>query len=59
MLEMACAGLSMVPEQLRQEFEGSGDLPDLVSGALTSQALRLTARTLALIHYPYALPTER
>jgi hypothetical protein len=51
-LEAACEGLSITPEQLRAELEAGGDLPGLVSGALTPQALRLTARTLALMRYP-------
>jgi hypothetical protein len=58
-LEVACEGLTITPEQLRQELEKGGDMPDLQSGALTLQALRLTARTLALMRYPYALPIER
>jgi hypothetical protein len=49
MLEVACEGLRLTPEQLRQELEAGGDLPDLVSGALTPNALRLTAKTLALM----------
>ncbi|MDQ3797355.1 MAG: hypothetical protein M3294_07300, partial [Pseudomonadota bacterium] len=48
-LENACQGLSITPEQLRQELEADGDIPDLVSGALTPEALRLTARTLVLM----------
>ncbi len=57
MLEVACRGLRITPEQLRQELEAGGDLPDLVSGALTPKALRLTAKTLALMRDPY--PPER
>jgi hypothetical protein len=38
-------------EQLRQELEVGGDIPDLVSGRLAPQALRLTARTLVLMRY--------
>jgi hypothetical protein len=45
-------GLSFTPEQLRQELEAGGDLPDLASDALTPKALRLTAETLTLIRYP-------
>jgi hypothetical protein len=45
---IACEGLSLTPEQLRQELEAAGDLPDLVPGALTPKALSLTARALAL-----------
>ncbi|MDQ3796105.1 MAG: hypothetical protein M3294_00625 [Pseudomonadota bacterium] len=33
-------GLNITPEQLRQELEAGGDLPDLFSGALTPTALR-------------------
>jgi hypothetical protein len=51
MLEVACRGLRITPEQLHQELEEDGDIPDLVSGALTPEALRVTARTLALMRY--------
>jgi hypothetical protein len=37
-------GLNITPEQLRQELEAGGDLPILLSGALTPTALRLRAR---------------
>jgi hypothetical protein len=50
--ENAREGLTITPEQLRQALEAAGDLPDLVSGALTPKALRLIARTLALMRYP-------
>ncbi len=43
----------ITPEQLRQELEESGDIPDLACGALTPEALKLTAKTLALMRYPY------
>jgi hypothetical protein len=49
LLENACQGLSITPEQLHQELEAGGDLPDLVSGVLTSEALRLMAKTLVLM----------
>jgi hypothetical protein len=52
MIEIAYEGLSITPVQLRQELEQGGDIPDLQSGALTLQVLRLTARTLALMRYP-------
>jgi hypothetical protein len=48
----ACRGLMITPEQLRQELEAGGDIPDLASGRLTPKALRLTAKTLALMRYP-------
>jgi hypothetical protein len=51
LIQVVCRGLNIRPEQLRKELEASGDLPDLVSGALTSKALRLTAKTLALLRY--------
>jgi hypothetical protein len=51
MLKIACAGLSLTPEQLRQELEEGGDLPDLQSGVLTPHGLRLIAETLALMKY--------
>ncbi len=38
---------------MRQELEAGGDLPDLVLGALTPKALRLIAKTLALMRDPY------
>jgi hypothetical protein len=53
MCEVACQGLRLTPEQLRQELEISGDIPDLQSGTLTPKALRLMAKTLALMRYPY------
>jgi len=49
LFENACQGLSIVPEQLHQELEADGDILDLVAGALTPRALRLTAKTLALM----------
>jgi hypothetical protein len=36
---------------LRQELEAGDGLPNLVSGALTAKALRLTAKTIALMRY--------
>ncbi len=51
MLEVACQGLSITPEQLRQDLEEGSDVPELVLGALTARALRLTARTLVLMCY--------
>jgi hypothetical protein len=39
----------ITPAQSHQELEVGGYLPDLVSGALTSKALRLMAKTLALM----------
>jgi hypothetical protein len=53
MIETACEGLNITPAQLRQELDAGGDIPDVVSGTLTPKALRLTARTLALMCYPY------
>jgi hypothetical protein len=49
LFENACQGLSITPEQLQQQLEAGDDIPDLISGALTLKALRLTARTLALM----------
>ncbi len=51
--ENACQGLSITPEQLRQELEAAADIPDVVSGTLTPKALKVTAKTLALMRYPY------
>jgi len=58
LFENACQGLSIMPAQLLQELEENGDLPDLVCGALTPKALKLTARALALMRYPN-LPGRR
>jgi hypothetical protein len=49
LFENACRGLSITPEQLRQEVEADGDIPDLVPGKLTPKALRLMAKTLVLM----------
>jgi hypothetical protein len=49
LFENACQGLMITPEQLRRELEENSDIPDLASGALTPKALRLTAKTLALM----------
>ncbi len=57
MLELACEGLNITREQLRQELTEGGDLPDLVAGALTPEALRLIAKTLAVMRY--SLQNER
>ncbi len=56
MFENACEGLTITPEQLRQELEEGGDLPDLVSGALTSAVLRLTVETLDTMRYAGEAP---
>ena len=56
LLECACAGLMITPEQLRQELKDT-DLQALASGELTLQALCRTARTLALAHH--GLPDRR
>jgi TubC N-terminal docking domain len=53
LFENACQRLSITPKQLRQELREGNDLPDLVSGVLTPKALRLTAKTLALMRYSY------
>jgi hypothetical protein len=47
MLETACEGLTITPEQLRQELKEGGDIPDLQSDALTPHGSRLVAETLA------------
>jgi len=56
MIENACEGLAITPEQLRQALEDT-DLPALASGERTLKALRLTAWTLALAHH--GLPDRR
>jgi cytochrome P450 len=38
LIENTCQGLSITPEQLQQELETSGDLPDLVLGELRPAA---------------------
>jgi hypothetical protein len=44
-------GLTIAPEQLQRELKENGDIPDLVSGALTPAALRLIAETLNTMRY--------
>ncbi|MDQ4147075.1 MAG: hypothetical protein M3120_05230, partial [Pseudomonadota bacterium] len=51
MFEVPCQGLSIAPEQLRQKLEAGGNTSALACSALTPKALRLTARTLALMRY--------
>jgi hypothetical protein len=51
MVQAACQGLTITPEQLGHELEENGDIPDLVSGTLTPKALRLTAETLNTMKY--------
>jgi hypothetical protein len=51
MLEIACEALSITSAQLHAELSEGGDLPDLQSGALTTQALRLTAQTLSIMRF--------
>jgi hypothetical protein len=48
-LKRACYGLPLTEGQLRAELQEAGDLPDVVSGALTPEALRQIAETLALM----------
>ncbi|MDQ4148029.1 MAG: hypothetical protein M3120_10210 [Pseudomonadota bacterium] len=50
-IQNACQGLSITPEQLRRELEENGDIPDLVSGELRPAALRSTAETLSTVQY--------
>ncbi len=61
LFENACQGLSITPKQPQHELEENGDLPDLVSGALTPAALRLTAETPNTMQYvggPESTPSE-
>jgi hypothetical protein len=51
LFENVCQGLSITPEQLRQDLEEGSDVPELILGALTARALRLTAKTLVLMGY--------
>jgi hypothetical protein len=51
MVEDACQGLSITPDQLWRELKEGADLSDLASGALTKHGLHLAAETLALMHY--------
>ncbi len=53
MSKMTCEGLNITFEQFHAELIGSGDISDPQSGALTPKALRLMAKTLALMRYPY------
>ena len=57
-LESACEGLSIAPAQLHAELREGGDLPALGSGALTPKALRLTAKSLAVMRYSFSSPTR-
>ena len=52
LIRSACENLSITGEQLYAELEEGGDLPDVHSETLTPKALRLTAKTLALMRYP-------
>ncbi len=49
-LKRACDGLLLSPDELRAELD-EGDLTDLVSGALTPDALRQVAQALALMRF--------
>lgn len=51
LIENACQGLTITPEQLRDELEQGGDFPDLISGELSIRGLRLAAETLSLTRY--------
>ncbi len=51
MIKTACEGLNIMPQQLHQGLDAGGDIPDLVSGTFTPEALWLTAMTLALMRY--------
>jgi hypothetical protein len=48
-LKRACEDLPIDVDQLRAELKESGDLPDVVSGALMPEALRQVAETLAVM----------
>jgi len=56
LIEDATEGLSITPEQLAAEL--ADDMDDIRSGALTPEALRLTAETLAVMRYPGSPRTE-
>jgi hypothetical protein len=49
MVELACPRLTITPEQLWQELEANGDLPQLESGALSVKALRQVAMIVAAL----------
>lgn len=53
MIEAACKGLSITPEQLRAELEAGGDIHDLAPGELSERGLRMVAETLTVMRYPY------
>jgi hypothetical protein len=52
MIEAACEGLNITPEQLHQELEEGGDLPGPAAVVLTPQRLQAIAETLAVMRYP-------
>lgn len=47
MVEVACRGLSITPEQLWAELEENGDLADVECGAFSPDGLRLVAESLS------------
>jgi hypothetical protein len=47
-LKRACEGLLLSPEELRAQLDES-DLAEVMSGALSPKALRLTAKTISLM----------
>jgi hypothetical protein len=47
MAVLACSRLTITPEELWKELEANSDLTDLESGAVSVQALRQVAITLA------------
>jgi hypothetical protein len=49
MVALACQRLTITPEGLWQELEANGDLADLESGAISVEALRQVATTLAVM----------
>lgn len=51
LIHAVCEDLCITEEQLYAELEEGGDLPDIRSGTITFNALRLTTETLALMRY--------
>jgi len=52
LIKAACQGLSVTPDQLRDELTDGGDMPNVESGALSTETLRQVAEALSLTRYP-------
>ena len=47
----ACDGLTITPDQLRDELIAGGDMESIETGELSARGLRFVARTLDLMRY--------